>query len=350
MVSDFSLDEKIGQMILTGFRGKQVDKNSIIVKDITKNKLGNVWITDNENSDNKPIGNIESKEQLKKLIDDLQNFSHYKLFISADVEGGNVVRLKEKYGFPKTYSAKFLGDKNDLSFTKETASLLAQTLKEVGINLNFAPVVDLNINKELNIIGRKERSFSEDPEIVFQHAKEFIIAHKEKNIATCLKHFPGHGSALSDTHAGFVDATFQWSEKELIPYKLLIKENLVDAVMISHIFNQKLDNKFPASLSKKTITDLLRDKLFFDGIVFTDDLNMKAINDNFHLEKSIELAINAGADILVISNIKNPLANFVERTIFHIKNLLEQNIISEKRIDESFERIKKLKMKIGLFN
>jgi beta-N-acetylhexosaminidase len=350
MNSNFSLEEKIGQMILTGFHGKHVDENSLIVKDILVHHLGNLWITDKDDLINSNVRNIESPQQLKKLTTDLQNFSKNKLFIAIDAEGGKVIRLKEEYGFPKTLSAKFLGDKNDLSLTKENSILIAQTLKEAGININFAPVVDLNINKDLNVIGKKERSFSDNPEIVFQHAKEFILAHKEKNIATCIKHFPGHGSAISDTHDGFVDSTKYWNEKELIPYKLLIEENLADAIMISHVYNKHLDEQYPSSLSKRIINDLLREKLSFNGLIFTDDLDMKAINDNYSLEKSLELAINAGVDIIIKSNIKNPVPDLVEKMIKAIKKLIEKNIITERRIDESFERIILLKKKLGLIN
>lgn len=347
---DFSLEEKIGQMILTGFHGKHVDENSLIVKDILIHHLGNLWITDKNDLINSKVGNIESPQQLKKLTTDLQNFSKNKLFIAIDAEGGKVIRLKEEYGFPKTLSAKFLGEKNDLSLTKENSITIAQTIKKVGININFAPVVDLSINKDLNIIGKKERSFSDNPEIVFQNAKEFILAHKEKNIATCLKHFPGHGSAVSDTHDGFVDSTKYWNEKELIPYKLLIEENLAEAIMISHIYNKNLDENFPSSLSKKIIYDLLRDKLSFNGLIFTDDLDMKAINENYSLEKSLELTINAGVDIIIKSNLKNPVPNLVEKIIKTIKKLIDQNIITEKRIDESFKRIILAKKKLGLMN
>ncbi len=350
MKLNFSLEEKIGQIILTGFHGKNINENSSVVKDILNHHLGNLWFTDKDDFINGKYGNIESPQQLKKLTTDLQNFSNNKLFIAIDAEGGNVIRLKEKYGFPKTLSAKFLGDKNDFALTRENSTLIAETLIKAGININFAPVVDLNINKDLNIISKKERSFSDNPDIVFQHAKEFILAHKEKNVVTCLKHFPGHGSAVSDTHDGFVDSTKYWNEKELIPYKLLIEENLADAIMISHIYNKNLDEKFPSSLSKKIINDLLRDKLSFNGLIFTDDLDMKAIDDNYSLEKSLELAINAGADIIIKSNLKNPIPDLVAKIIKAIKKLIDQNIITEKRIDESFERIILAKKKLGLMN
>jgi beta-N-acetylhexosaminidase len=336
-------------MVMAGFRGPHINQTSPIVKSISKFNLGNVWLVDNETSTNHSIGNIQSQDQIKKLTSDLQTVSNNSLLITIDAEGGEVIRLKEKYGFPKINSAQFFGELNDFSKTRENAINIAAILKNCGFNMNLAPVVDLNVNPNCPIIGRKARSFSNDPDIVFGHAKEFILAHREKNIGTCLKHFPGHGSSLQDTHNGFVDVTNNWSEMELIPYTLLIKECLVDSIMTAHIFNRNLDDKFPATLSKKIIMGLLREKLGFNGIIFSDDLMMKAISSYYSFEEAISLALNAGVDVIVQGNTVNYDPVIADKTIEAIIKLIELRKLTEQRIDESFCRIVKLKNSLGLF-
>lgn len=346
--SEYTLDQKIGHMIITGFQGTGVNQNSDVVSWIKECHLGNLWLVDNDTPMAETIGNIESPGQLKTLTDELQSFGNNSLLLAIDAEGGEVIRLKKKYGFPQIPSAYHFGQHDNLQLTRSNAELIASLLKDSGININFAPVVDLNSNPECPVIGNRGRSFSNNPEKVFLHSREFILAHREKNIATCLKHFPGHGSSLLDTHDGFVDVSNTWSESELIPYRLLIDEGLVDAIMTAHIFNCNLDNKYPATLSKNIITGLLREKLGFDGVIFTDDLIMKAITEHYTYEEAIELAINAGVDIIIQGNTVKYNPEIVPLTIKKIKNLLESGKLTVERIDESFLRILRLKRKIGL--
>jgi beta-N-acetylhexosaminidase len=346
--NNYTLEQKIGQMVLAGFRGASINSNSKIVEDIFHHYLGSVWLTEKEKPAGERISNIESPNQLKQLTDSLQNFSNNSLLISIDAEGGEVNRLKKKYGFSDFPSAQYLGDLNDLSQTHLNADKIASLLQSCGININFAPVVDLSINPNCPVIAKKGRSFSNDPEKVALHAREFILAHREKNIANCLKHFPGHGSSESDTHDGFVDVSDSWSEKELIPYQLLIKENLVDSIMTSHVFNKNLDEKYPATLSKKIITGILREKMQFDGVIFTDDLIMRAIEEHYSLEDAIELTINAGVDVIIQGNAAKYNPDIVAITVNTIKRLIEKGKVKEERINESFNRIITLKKKLNL--
>ncbi len=346
--SEYTLDQKIGQMIITGFRGTGVNQNSDVIRWIREYHLGNLWLVDNNSPMDKTIGNIESPKQLQTLTNDLQSYGNNSLLLAIDAEGGEVIRLKERYGFPRIPSAYHFGQQNNIQQTRSNSELVASLLKEAGININFAPVVDLNSNPECPVIGKRGRSFSNDPEKVFIHAREFILAHQEKNIAICLKHFPGHGSSLGDTHDGFVDVSNSWSEAELIPFKMLIEQGLVDSIMTAHIFNSKLDEKYPATLSKKIITGLLREKMGFNGVIFTDDLIMKAITDHYTYEEAIELAINAGVDIIIQGNTANYNPDIVKLTVQKIKSLIESGKLTVDRIDESFLRILRLKKKIGL--
>ena len=345
---DYSLDMKIGQMIMTGFRGTEVNQNSQIIHLIKNSHLGGVWLVDNDSPMGHTIGNIESAGQLKKLIQKLQDASEVPLFVSIDAEGGEVIRLKEKYGFPATLSAQYLGEQNDLSLTRDQAVNIAKTLKELGFNFNLSPVLDLNKNPNNQALGRKQRCFSDDPYIVIQHATQVIEAHHDQGIICGAKHFPGHGSARDDSHIDSVDVSETWSEDELIPYKELIEKGLVDAVLTAHVSLNRFDSQYPATLSKNIVTGVLREKLKFRGVVVSDDMNMGAIKENFNYENALELALNAGVDIILQSNVNHYDEKITERTIEIIKKLIKLGKVSKEKIDESSQRIVQLKQKFKL--
>ncbi len=339
---NYSLEYKIGQMVMTGFSGSELHENSPVINAIKEFHLGNIWLTDRSSNN----GNIESPAQLKKLINKLNAFAEHTLFISIDAEGGQVIRLKEKYGFPSTYSAWALGRKNDRDFTFRESRKIANQLGGMGINFNLTPVVDLKINPLNPSLAEKDRCFSDDPEIVYTHAREVIEAHHEQGILCCLKHFPGHGSTAKDSHLGFVDASTTWSRVELEPYVKLLKDNLVDAIISAHIVIKQFDDTHPASLSGKTINGLLRTEMGYDGVVISDDLQMGAIQQNYTQTEAIELAINAGVDILLYSNMEENEENLPVKIIKTIKQLYKEKRIRPERIDQSFRRIIKLKEKL----
>lgn len=339
----YSLDQKIGQMVIVGFRGTVVNKDSPVIRAIRDGHLGGVWLTDNDSPMGKTIGNIESPRQLKQLISDLQSAAEIPLIVSIDAEGGQVVRLKEKYGFPKTFPASYLGQKNDLQLTYQQSRLIAEILYEAGINFNFSPVLDLNRNPDNPALGLKERCYSDDPQIVWQHALKVVEAHHEKNIKTCLKHFPGHGSARHDSHVGFVDVTETWSPDELSVYQNFINAGLADAILTAHVFHKEFDDRYPATLSRNIITALLREKIGFNGIVISDDMNMGAIQNNYSYEEAVELAILAGVDMILQSNVDHYQPDVAQVTMTIIKKLVHEGRISEERIEQSFLRIKRVK-------
>ncbi len=352
VVSKDKIDQKklemmIGQMIMAGFRGFDVSEKDYIVKDIKDRNLGGIVIFDYDVVLKSPERNVKSPEQVKALLEKLSSFAKTPLFIAVDQEGGKVARLKAKFGFPASVSAKSLGDKNDLLFTENEAEKIGATLYEMGININFAPVVDLNINPENPAIGKYERSFSADSSIVINHAEAFIKGLGKNRILACLKHFPGHGSAWNDSHYGMADVSDTWIEEELLPYKELIKKDVVDIIMTAHIFNKKLDPDYPATLSKKILTDLLRKGLGFDGVIISDDMQMGAISGYYGLKKSIILALDGGIDILLFCNNNDYDEKITEKIIRIIKSLVMSNKISFERIEESYNRIMKLKDRIG---
>jgi beta-N-acetylhexosaminidase len=226
---------------------------------------------------------------------------------------------------------------------------MAKTLSDLGINLNLAPVVDLNLQPSSPAIGARQRSFSADPVVVTENARLFIQAHRQNGILTVLKHFPGHGSALGDTHLGFTEVTQTWQSQELQPYRALIKGGLAEAVMTAHIFHRALDATAPATLSSKVINRLLRQDFGFHGVVISDDLQMGAIRQtsyNGHKldwQETIRLAITAGCDMLLLANNTEYDEAIVGKSVQAVKNLLAEGKITEARIDESYQRILQFK-------
>jgi beta-N-acetylhexosaminidase len=349
MSSTPTLREKIGQMLLVGFRGCSVKENDPIVRDIAERNLGGVVLFDQEMADQSIKGrNIQSPEQVKALTTSLQRYAENSLLIAIDQEGGRVNRLKAAYGFPETISHEELGTKNDTNATFAEGEKIAKALAVAGINFNLAPVVDLDLAPDNPIIKGKKRSFSSNPGSVIEHAGRYIAGHRAHGILTCIKHFPGHGSARGDTHLGLVNVTETWSEKELEPFQTFISAGACDAIMTAHVFNSKLDPHYPATLSGAIIRDLLRGKLGFDGPVLTDDMEMKAITSQFGLDEAVALAVNAGIDILCFGNNLNFDPEIGRKASDIILRHVESGKISESRIDESFARVQRLKQKAKL--
>jgi beta-N-acetylhexosaminidase len=293
-----------------------------------------------------PVRNIQSAEQVRALIAGLQAAATIPLLVAVDQEGGSVARLKEAHGFPPTVSARALGAANDLDRTRDAAGRMAQTLRELGFNLNFAPVVDLDINPENPIIGKIERSFSPDPAIVTAHAAAFIGAHHEHGVLCTLKHFPGHGSSAADSHLGLVDVSATWSPVELEPYTALIKAGAADAIMTAHVFNSRLDPNNPATLSRPVLTGILRDQLGFDGVVICDDIQMGAIREHYGFETAIEQAVLAGVDMITIANNTVYEAGIAGRAFAALKQAVQAGRIDEARIDDAYRRVQDLKGRV----
>lgn len=337
-----SLDTKIGQMIMVGIN----DRKSLVLKDslrkeIADNKMGGIILFE------KNISKDLSKPTLKKLIKDLQAQTSIPLFFSIDEEGGKVHRLKEKYGFVPMPSASYMGGYKGTDSTYFYSKQLAEQLADLGFNINFAPVVDVSLNPLNTVIVKAGRSFSDNPSAVSAHARAFIEAHHSQNVKTTLKHFPGHGSSSSDTHKGLVDVTKQWRFQELVPYKTLFDAGVCDAIVSCHVINCHLDTTcIPSTLSKVITTEILRDLLGFKGVVFSDDMQMYAISKNYGFEKSIQMAINAGVDVLVFGNNVSATDRLTASEIHVvIKKLVSKGDISEQRIEEAYQRIMALKGK-----
>lgn len=328
-IKKMTLDEKIGQMIIAGFNGKVLNEEvDYLAKEM---KVGGIILFSR---------NIENSNQLKKLTSDMKNSNNNEpLFISIDEEGGRVSRLPSDV--TKFESSRQIGDRGNISYAYENGEKLGETLKEHNINMDFAPVLDIHSNPKNTVIG--DRAFGTDEKIVSSMGIATMKGLKEKGVIPVVKHFPGHGDTQVDSHFGLpiVRKSLKDLEKfELVPFKEAIDKGC-DAVMVSHIVMEKIDSENPATLSKKVINDLLRDKMNFSGLVITDDMNMKAISDSISIEKASVKSINAGSDIILIGSGINTTKSVIEE----IKLAVENNDIKEDRIDESVYRILSLKEK-----
>jgi beta-N-acetylhexosaminidase len=338
-----ALKDKIGQMLMVGFRGTAVDENSFIIRDIRRNNLGGVVLFDYDVVKGQAGRNITSPAQVKALVAALREAARVPLLVAVDQEGGKVARLKTACGFPATVSHSTLGRLDDLANTGQHSLRLAETLNAMGIGLNLAPVVDLCTNPDNPVIAKLDRCFSADPKIVTRHALSYIAAHHQRGVLTTLKHFPGHGSSRADSHLGFTDVSDTWTRDELEPYARIIEAGQADAIMTAHVFNTRLDKLYPATLSSATINGLLRGELGFDGVVISDDMQMAAITAHYGFEIAIRKALEAGVDILVFGNNLRYDEEIVPRAIAVIRKLVDTGVISEARIDQSWQRIMRLK-------
>lgn len=348
--NDEVIRKEIAQMLIVGFQGDAVNTQSPVYEYVKEVGVGGVILFDVDLCTTAKVGsrNITSKKQVASLINELQQIATTPLLIAIDQEGGRVSRLKEAYGFPATVSAQYLGAIDQIDTTAYWANRTAHELAAVGINLNFSPVVDLNVNPQSPVIGKIERSFSHQVDVVVRNSASWIDQHRKHSIHTAIKHFPGHGSATVDSHQGFTDVTESWSTIELEPFRQLIAAGKADIVMTAHVFNKQLDPHYPATLSSKILQGILREELGFDGVISTDDLYMDAIAQHYTLEEALTLSINAGADLLCMGN-NSPrgyVANRPQEVVETILKLIKEEKIPYSRIKESNRRIAALKAKL----
>lgn len=331
-----TLNEMISQMIMVGFTGKNPeDKWAKQIKlDISQNRIGGILLLQR---------NVESKEQLRSLLKSFnQTKSKLPNLIAIDQEGGKITRLSSDMGFTSFPTARKVANDMTLIKAKETYKKMAQNLKNLGINYNLAPVVDILINPTE---FERQRCFSKYPSIVTAYASSFIEGFDEVNILTSLKHFPGYASANTDAHEGIVDITSSWQFDELRPYFDLIKSNNARSIMVSHVYLKQFDSNYPASLSKKIINGILRDELKYNGVVISDDLMMKSLRE-FSIEERIIKSINAGVDILLLSEYFLNRTNTPKAVKAIITNAINNGQITEERIAKSYERIAKMKERL----
>ena len=340
-LDEAALRRKIASLLVVGFRGERVGADDWIMRAV-RDGLGGVILFDRDLQADAPR-NITSPQQVTELVRTLREASPGRLIVSIDQEGGPTSRLNPGNGFPATKSEAEIGAENSAAATRAWAQGMVDSLRSIGVNLNYAPVVDLNVNPTSPAIGGLQRSFSADPNVVVANAGEEIRVHRAGSVKTTLKHFPGIGSSTGNTDFDVVDVTDTWQERELEPFQRLIADGLADAVMAAHVINRKLDPDRPTSLSPAVVTDLLRGRLGYRGPVVSDDLQAAAITARYGRDEAVTLALEAGVDLLVFANQQVYDERVVDGTLDHVVNLVRQGRITEARIDESVARVDTLR-------
>ena len=337
------IEQALGQLLIIGFKGADLRPDSPIAEDIRQRNLGGVILFDRFLCEQLPENNIVSPSQVRKLTTELQAMADIPLLVAVDQEGGKVSRFKAARGFAETLPATILGEEKTTQTTAAAAEQTAGLLASLGINFNLAPVVDLNSCPDNPIISRYQRSFSADPHETARHAAAWISAHRSHGLLSCLKHFPGHGSAREDSHLGFVDISDSWYEEELIPYRELIRQDLVDCIMTGHLYNRFLDPDFPATLSAETVSGLLREQLGYDGPVISDDMQMRAITSHFGFEEGVCRALNGGVDLLIFGNNLAYDPDMAKKALDVMREGLRNGALRESRVHEALQHVARLK-------
>ncbi len=340
--SDAALRRKIASLLIVGFRGTSVNSSDWIVRAIADQGLGGVILFDVDQQ-TKGRRNITSPAQVTALIRSLRSASPGGLIVSIDQEGGQVARLNPSDGFPATRSEADIGAAHSLTATRTWANGIATTLRSIGVTLNFAPVVDLNLNPRNPAIGELGRSFSANPDVVVANATVEIAAHKAAGVRTVLKHFPGFGSATGNTDFGVVDVSKTWKPIELEPFQKLIASGAAQCVLAAHLLNTQLDPKLPASLSHAVVTGLLRGKLGWKGPVVSDDMQAVAITSRYGRAEATTLALEAGLDLLVYANQETYNPDIVNQTVDTVVGLVRAGHLTEADIDAKVARVNTLR-------
>ncbi|WP_066307241.1 beta-N-acetylhexosaminidase [Bacillus sp. FJAT-29814] len=328
VISKMSLEDKIGQMILAGVSGTTMDASAKQL--ISQIHVGGIIFYKN---------NFETPAQAVQFVNQLKvgNSSSLPLLLGVDQEGGRVTRLPGGLvNFPPNNQ---IGQVNNPDFSFKVGTLLGQELKEFGLNLDFAPVLDINSNPNNPVIG--DRSFGNNAEIVSKLGVQTMKGIQSQNVITTIKHFPGHGDTSVDSHLDLpiVNKSLkELKELELIPFERAIHQG-ADVVMVAHILLPQLDKTNPGTMSKAIMTDLLRKQLGFTGVIITDDMTMGAITEHFDIGKAAVESVKAGSDIILVGHDYNN----VVKIISSLKTAVQNGEISEQRLNESIKRIIQLK-------
>lgn len=334
-ISEMSLEDRVaGLFIVTPESLTGVDK-VVRAGDSTKEAL-----------EKYPVGgliyfkqNIQSKEQITEMLGNTVSMSKYPIFLAVDEEGGSVARAAEALKLEKTDTAAKIGESGDANQAYESYKEIGTYLTEYGFNLNFAPVADVLTDPKNSSIG--DRSFGSDADVVSSMVSSSIKGLEEAGVTACMKHFPGQGDADGDTHEGLAvsDRTLEEiKETELKPFAAGMEAG-AQMIMVGHFTVPSIDEEnVPASLSKKVITNLLREEMGYNGVVITDALNMSAISEYYDSSQAAIMALKAGADMIL-------MPEDFEAAYEGVLAAVKDGTISEARINDSLKRVYRIKYK-----
>lgn len=333
MIQSMSPSEKIGQLVMIGVEGEAMDET--VSRLIAKRHAGGVILYGR---------NLTSVTQAVSLIDDLKAVNRSNdapLLIGIDEEGGRVTRLPGELA--KTPASRDIGSRDDPEWTYAVGELIGEKLAAFGINVNFAPVLDIDSNPQNPVIG--DRAFGSDPDRVSVHGIASMRGMAQY-VVPVVKHFPGHGDTHEDSHVDLPVVSHDAERLrsfELQPFQRAIASG-ADAVMVAHLLVPAYDEQYPASLSKPIITDLLREELGFDGVVVTDDMTMGAIAEHDEFATAVVDAVLAGADQILIGHGYDRAESAIEA----LEEAFLSGVLSAERLEESVRRVLKLKIKYGM--
>ncbi|MEW9700304.1 beta-N-acetylhexosaminidase [Paenibacillus sp. SI8] len=329
-----SAEEKIGQLIFAGIDG--TDMNLHTRELIETYHVGGIILYKS---------NVKNTIQLASLADGLKHTNignKLPLWLGVDEEGGKVTRLPDD--IEKTPSNKEIGRMGSTEFAYGVGSMLGKELSAYGLNVDFAPVLDINSNPKNPVIG--ERSYGANASIVSRMGIQTMKGLRDQHVMPVVKHFPGHGDTSVDSHVGLPivqhDVT-RLRKLELVPFAEAIK-NQAEAVMVAHILLPTVDAQHPSSMSKKIMTDLLRQEMGFQGLIITDDMTMGAITTHNELGEASVTAVLAGADVVLVGHDYDKAVTVIGA----LRKAVQDKRIPMDTIDQSVERIMQLKMKYQL--
>lgn len=333
-----TLKEKISQMFILGFSGTCLNSENTNIQNSVKNGLGGIIFF---------AKNLTSYEQTRKLAENMQKIAKTPLFIGIDQEGGRVERTGNIKNKKNYLSPGELCAKTDTEFIREQTQIMSEELKYMGVNMNFAPVLDVDTNPNNPIIGI--RSFGNTAEKVIKYSEPVYKTFIQNNIIPVGKHFPGHGDTHVDSHIEMpiVDLSIEEIENiHISPFKKAF-ENGLDAIMIAHVFYKAFNKKtVPASLSPEIISGYLKEKLNFTGLIISDDMIMGGIKNNYDFVEACIKGINAGIDLFIFRNSDEKTLKIIDKLVKSV----ESGLISEERINSSVEQIIFIKQKYKIMS
>ena len=331
---------RIAPMIMVGFDGFNAQAWGVreMAAHIAAGRVGGVCFIA-KNAVTRP-----GVESITKLFQAASQ--RWPLLMAIDQEGGQVQRLSSHLGFGFEPSPTRVSNTLSAGQARKVYGAMAVQMRKSGFNLNLAPVVDLGFEPRNVLITQMGRTFGDDAESVVRYSRAFVAGHRDQGVLTALKHFPGHGSALGDSHDGAVDVTRTWRGSELAPYTCLTREGMVDTVMTGHLTHKTLTDGLPASLSPVAVSGMLRGRVGFSGVVITDDLDMKAVRRTFSRQEAVIRAVAAGNDILLATNDDGD-RDLPLTMIMAVQKGIRDGRIEADKVEASARRIEALKARLA---
>ncbi len=337
-----SREQKIAALIFMGFNGTTPNDpgSQSMAQAIKHHRLGGV-LTLGHN-----FGGDQSPKALARFLQ-AASPDGLPVLIGIDQEGGRIQRLAGRQGWKPMPSADTIARTLNPQEAEDLYTRVACTLRRWGFTYNLGPVVDLAREPKNKVIVGLKRSFGANPERVAQYAAAAVRAHRRCGVLTALKHFPGHGSSLGDSHKGFTDVTDKWLPEEMDPYHILIRQGLVDSIMTAHISHQKIDGEYPASLSPEFIGQILRDTLGFQGLVTSDDMTMGAIADHYGVAQASVQTLRAGGDVVLIATALDKAPELPAKIVSAVLAAVEDGSLDWSRIEAAYAHVQAARRSIA---